>query len=210
MMSSGTPRDWAASSAGRRCGAASVWVAILILVLATLAFTLNPEAADRMAKPSLRNPSITISFLAAILAPAALIGWLFTAILTLATPVLWLVGLALGVAGVHVPELGYGPMLRTGLLALLGLVVLGSVPTLLAGSLRLREDRPTYRDSRLITGGTLIVMACAGGSRWSSAGRPSSTGCRQHGKRQPVAAQRGLFAAPGLGRAMPRVLRWLT
>ena len=57
---------------------------------------------------------------------------------------------------------GFLSMLRTGLLALLGLVVLGSVPTLLAGSLRLRDDRPTYRDSRLITGGTLIVMACAG------------------------------------------------
>ena len=139
-----------------------VWAGILILVLATLAFTLNPEAADRVAKPSLRNPSITISFLAAILAPAALIGWLFAAILTLATPLLWLLGLALDVAGVHVPELGYGPMLRTGLLALLGLVVLGSVPALLAGSLHMRDDRPTYRDSRLITGGTLVVMACAG------------------------------------------------
>jgi hypothetical protein len=139
-----------------------VWVGILILVLATLSFTLNPEAADRMAKPSMRNPSITISFLAAILAPAALIGSLFAAILTLATPALWLIGLALGVAGVHLPELGYGPLLRTSLLALLGLVILGSVPALLAGSLRMRDDRPTYRDSRLITGGTLVVVACAG------------------------------------------------
>jgi hypothetical protein len=139
-----------------------VWAAILILVLATLSFTLNPEAADRMARPRLRNPSVTISFLAAILAPATLIGWLFAAALTLATPALWLAGLALGAAGVHVPELGYGPLLRTSLLALLGLVILGSVPTLLAGSLRMRDDRPTYRDSRLITGGTLAVMACAG------------------------------------------------
>ena len=139
-----------------------VWIAILTLVLATLSFTLNPEAADRMAKPSLRNPAITISFLAAILTPAVLIGSLFMAVLTLATPALWLLGLALGAAGAHVPELGYGPMLLTSLLALLGLVVLGSVPTLLAGSLRLRDDRPTYRDSRLITGGTLAVMACAG------------------------------------------------
>jgi magnesium-transporting ATPase (P-type) len=139
-----------------------VWIGILILVLAALSFTLNPEAADRMAKPSLRNPSITISFLAAILAPAALIGWLFTAILTLATPALWLLGLALGIAGVHLPELGYGPMLLTSLLALLGLVILGSMPALLAGSLRMRDDRPTYRDSRPIIGGTLVVMACAG------------------------------------------------
>jgi len=140
-----------------------VWTGVLILVLATLSFTLNPEAADRMARPSLRDPSITISFLAAILAPAALIGWLFAAVPTLATPALWFLGLALGVAGIHAPELGYGPLLRTSLLALLGLVVLGSAPSLLAGSLRTRDDgQPTYRDSRLITGGTLAVMACAG------------------------------------------------
>jgi hypothetical protein len=139
-----------------------VWVGLLLLVVATLSFLLNPEAADRMAKPSMRSPSITISFLAAILAPAALIGSLFAAILTLATPALWLAGLALGVAGVQLPELGYGPLLPSSLLALLGLVILGSVPALLAGSLRMRDDRLTYRDSRLITGGTLVVVACAG------------------------------------------------
>ena len=139
-----------------------VWTGILILVLAAVSFTLNPEAADRMARPSMRNPAIAISFLTAILAPAALIGWLFAAVLTLLTPALWLLGLALGVAGVHVPELGYGPILRTSLLALLGLVALGSVPSLLAGSLRMRDGQPTYRDSRLITGGTLAVMAGAG------------------------------------------------
>jgi hypothetical protein len=54
---------------------------------------------------------------------------------------LWLLGLALGAAGVHLPELGYGPLLRTSLLALLGLVILGSVPALLAGSLRMRCRR---------------------------------------------------------------------
>jgi hypothetical protein len=139
-----------------------VWTAILVLVLAALSATLNPEAADRSAKPSLRAPSVTISFLAAILAPAALIGALFTAFLTLATPLLWLAGLIAGVFGARLPELGYGPMLRTSLLALVGLVILGSVPALLAGSLRMRDDRPSYRDSKLIIGGTLAVMACAG------------------------------------------------
>jgi len=139
-----------------------VWTGVLILVLATLSFTLNPEAADRMARPSLRNPSVTISFLAAILAPAALIGWLFAGLLSLATPALWILGLVLSVAGIHLPELGYGPLLRTGLLALLGLVVLGSMPSLLAGGRRMRDGQPTYRDSRLITVGTLAVVACAG------------------------------------------------
>jgi hypothetical protein len=125
-------RDVARYGAGTGVGygGPSLWAglaitATIVLVLGSASSALVPEVTQDGAHHYL-------GWLWAVIGSTAIIAWGFTSLVTLATVPLWVVNFALHRAGIHVRELGYGPLLLTGLVGLVAFFIVAAMPTLLA------------------------------------------------------------------------------
>ena len=124
--------DIARYGAGTRVGYSgpSLWAglaitATIVLILGSASFALSPEVTQD-------GDHHGVGWLWAVIGSTAIIAWGLTSLVTLAAVPLWIVNFALHRAGIHVRELGYGPLLLTGLVTLLAFFILAGMPTLMA------------------------------------------------------------------------------
>lgn len=111
-------------------GGPSLWAglavtAAIVLVLGSASFALFPEVTQD-------GDHHDQAWLWAVIGPTAIIAWALASLVTLATVPLWVVDFALQRVGIHAREFGYGPLLLTGLVAVLAFFILATMPTLLA------------------------------------------------------------------------------